>query len=101
MSEETVGSKIEPCPASRDRAYITVNTVLWVLGAFGMYWMTDESPLNLIMPAAYLGLNFAFFRRIFGNNELGICPFFRPGHLQVVRDRNSIDIVQRLSLSFA
>ena len=78
MSEQAIGRKIEPCPASRDWAYITVNTVLWLLGAFGMFWMTDASPLNLVMPAAYLGLNFVFFWRVFGKAVCAHCAYHYP-----------------------
>jgi hypothetical protein len=62
MSAEGRIEQIEPCPASRDWAYITANSALWLLGAFGVF-----------LPVLRL--------RVCPNckaNELGICPFFAP-----------------------
>ena len=78
MSMDTPTRKLEPCPASRDWAYITVNTLLWLLGAFGMFWIVDRSPYNLILPAAYLTVNFAFFWRIFGKVVCASCAYHYP-----------------------
>jgi hypothetical protein len=66
------------CPASTDWAYITVNTALWLLGAFGMFWMTNNIAINLIMPIAYLVATFLFFWRIFGKWVCATCAYHHP-----------------------
>ena len=70
--------KIQPCPASRDWAYLTVNTALWLLGAFGMFWTPMKFPGNLIVPGAYLIVNFTFFWRIFGRVVCAKCAYHNP-----------------------
>jgi hypothetical protein len=78
MSAEGRAERAEPCPASRDWAYIGVNSALWLLGAFGMFWMTDNLLVNLIMPAAYLIANYVFFWRIFGRVVCATCAYHHP-----------------------
>jgi len=78
MNNENQTTKIPPCPASRDWAYLTVNTALWLLGAFGMYWTPVRSPYNLILPGAYLVVNFTFFWRIFGKVVCAHCAYHYP-----------------------
>ena len=98
MNEGAHVGRMEPCPASRDWAYIAVNTVLWLLGAFGMFWMTAETPLNLIMPAAYLILNFVFFWRIFGRVVCATCAYNHPElPLDEYRARFEVSFVKALN----
>jgi hypothetical protein len=78
MNAEIQVDAIEPCPASRDPAYITVNTVLWVLGAFGMFWMSGNSQVAWIMPGAYLITNYVFFWRIFPSKVCASCAYHYP-----------------------
>ena len=78
MNGEARAGKPAPCPASRDWAYLTVNTALWLLGAFGMFWVPIKSPYNLILPAAYLVVNFTFFWRIFGRVVCAHCAYHYP-----------------------
>jgi hypothetical protein len=78
MNAEIQVDPIEPCPASRDWAYITANTVLWVLGAFGMFWMTGNFLVDWIMPAAYLITNYVFFWRIFPSRVCASCAYHYP-----------------------
>ena len=78
MNAEIQVDQIEPCPASRDWAYVTVNTVLWVLGAFGMFWMTGNFLVDSIMPAAYLIANYVFFWRIFPSRVCASCAYHYP-----------------------
>jgi hypothetical protein len=40
--------------------------------------MTDKTTVNLIMPAAYLVVNFAFFWRIFGKVVCAHCAYHYP-----------------------
>jgi hypothetical protein len=70
---------LEPCPASSDRAYIAANTALWLIGAFGMFWMTQNIAINAIMPAAYLVANFVFFWRVFPRVVCASCAYHHPG----------------------
>jgi len=78
MNENVQTAKIPPCPASRDWAYLTVNTTLWLLGAFGMLWSSFGRPYNLILPVAYLVVNFTFFWRIFGRVVCAHCAYHYP-----------------------
>ena len=78
MSAEVRVERMEPCPASRDWAYLTVNSVLWALGGFGMFWMTSNPLVNSIMPAAYLIANYLFFWRIFPRVVCASCAYQYP-----------------------
>lgn len=78
MNETNQKTKIPPCPASRDWAYLTINTTLWILGAFGMIWTNLRLPYNLILPGAYLIANFTFFWFIFGRVVCATCPYHYP-----------------------
>ena len=70
--------RIEPCPASRDWAYLTVNFALWLLGAFGMFWMTGDPFVDITMPALYLVVNYLFFWRIFPTVVCASCAYHYP-----------------------
>lgn len=78
MNDKGQAMKIPPCPASRDWAYLTINTTLWLLGAFGMFWTHVRFPYNLILPGTYLIVNFTFFWRIFGRVVCAHCAYHYP-----------------------
>lgn len=70
--------ELRPCPASSDPAYIAVNTALWLIGAFGMFWTTSNIAVNSILPAAYLATNFVFFWRVFPRVVCASCAYHHP-----------------------
>lgn len=70
--------KTEKCPASTDPAYLTTNLVLWVIGATGMYWFTNEFYLSLVMPAAYVVFCVAFFTKIYPYVTCKYCVYNKP-----------------------
>jgi hypothetical protein len=78
MTEPIQLEPLKPCPASSDWAYIATNTGLWLLGAFGMFWMTSHVLLNLAMPTAYLAVNFVFFWRVFPKVVCAGCAYHHP-----------------------
>jgi hypothetical protein len=78
MNSQAPAGKVDPCPASRDWAYLTVNTALWLLGAFGMFWSSISFPYSMILPGAYLVVNFTFFWRIFGRVVCAHCAYYYP-----------------------
>jgi hypothetical protein len=92
MGSQIEVSELKPCPASSDRAYIATNTALWLLGAFGMFWMTSNLALNLVMPVAYLVVNFVFFWRIFPRVVCASCAYHHPA---LSRDEYLVDFRDR------
>ena len=71
MNDTSETKKTRPCPAYRDNVFVAVNILIWLLGAFGMYWITSTFPLNLLMSATYLAANIIFFWLIFSR---AVCP---------------------------
>jgi len=71
MNDKRRSKRTRPCPAYRDSAFVAVNILTWLLGAFGMYWTTSNPMLNLVMPGAYLAANILFFWWVFSH---AVCP---------------------------
>jgi hypothetical protein len=84
--------ELRPCPASSDPAYLAVNTALWLIGAFGMFWTTSNVLLSSILPAAYLAVNFVFFWRIFPRVVCASCAYHRP---DLRRDEYLVELKDR------
>jgi hypothetical protein len=78
VDAEVRDDRIELCPASKDWAYITANSLLWLLGGFGMFWTTGNPLLNSIMPALYLVANYVFFWKIFPRVVCASCAYHHP-----------------------
>jgi hypothetical protein len=78
MNDKNRAKKTRPCPAYRDKAFVTVNILIWLLGAFGMYWMTVKPILNLVLPVAYLVVNVGFFWHIFSRVVCPHCAYHYP-----------------------
>lgn len=71
MNNESEPKKTRACPAYRDTAFVTVNIMMWLCGAVGMYWITGRPTWTLILAAAYLTANIVFFWWVF---SYAVCP---------------------------
>jgi len=78
MNDGSESKKTRPCPAYRDTAFVIVNILIWLLGAGGMYYMTNRPTLNLIMAVAYVTANIVFFWWIFSHAVCPNCAYHYP-----------------------
>lgn len=65
----------ERCSAATDPVYLAVNGSLWLVGASGMFWLTQNVWLNLIMPVAYAVVCYVYFSYIYAWVGCGNCVY--------------------------
>ncbi len=68
----------ERCSAATDPLYLAINGGLWLVGASGMFWLTDNARLNLIMPAAYLAVCYVYFNYMYAWVGCANCAYKHP-----------------------
>jgi hypothetical protein len=68
----------ERCSAATDPLYLAVNGTLWLIGASGMFWLTDSVWLNLIMPVAYIVVCYVYFNCIYAWLGCANCVYKHP-----------------------
>lgn len=68
----------ERCSAATDPVYLAINGSLWLIGAFGMFWLTHNVWLNLIMPAAYVVTCYVYFNYVYAWVGCANCVYKHP-----------------------
>ncbi len=80
----------EKCPASTDPVYLSVNIILLIVGAAGMYWLTENVWINLLLPSAYLIICILFFFKIFSKINCKYCVYNKPATQSIEEYKNKM-----------